>query len=222
MTCRDIGFVHPVTNDKPDYSKSIACPDCTAQRIADMAEHTALGLSGIPIPRQKNTFGTYKVNDNNRDAFQACRDLSSGKTPWALLMIYGVHGNGKTHLSYAACIEAIANKMLSARFENIAQLLGRMQSAMRDGEQGSEYYINQCEKSEFLALDDWGAYKESDWRNEVLERIINHRYENNLPTIVTTNINPQLLSGKIKSIFSDRERCKVVHNKDVDNRRKGI
>jgi DNA replication protein DnaC len=47
--------------------------------------------------------------------------------------------------------------------------------------------INKAETAPILILDDLGAEKISDWVREQLYIIINRRYENMLPTIVTTN-----------------------------------
>ena len=48
-----------------------------------------------------------------------------------------------------------------------------------------------------LILDDLGAEKPSDWVKEQLYVIINRRYENMLPTIITTNCTMNELKDRI-------------------------
>ena len=45
-------------------------------------------------------------------------------------------------------------------------------------------------------LDDLGKEKTSDWVNEILYSIINYRYENLLPMIITSNLTISQLSKK--------------------------
>ena len=39
-----------------------------------------------------------------------------------------------------------------------------------------------------LVIDDLGKEKKSDWTRQTLFDVINHRYEHQLPTIITTNL----------------------------------
>lgn len=50
--------------------------------------------------------------------------------------------------------------------------------------------IGEAEKAHVLVLDDWGAAYEHAWPLSELEGIIDRRWEERLPTIVTTNMNP--------------------------------
>jgi DNA replication protein DnaC len=45
-----------------------------------------------------------------------------------------------------------------------------------------------------LVLDDLGAAKNSEWVEEINYRLINHRYQEKLPTIITSNLTPKTLS----------------------------
>jgi DNA replication protein DnaC len=43
-------------------------------------------------------------------------------------------------------------------------------------------------RSPLLLLDDLGAAKQSPWTEELTYRLVNHRYNQLLPTLVTTNL----------------------------------
>lgn len=88
--------------------------------------------------------------------------------------------------------------------------------------------IKLYEKVDLLIIDDLGKEKPSEWGLEKLFTVINSRYENNLPVIITTNydqnslINRLSISGEIKiakSIISRLyEMCYLVKIEDRDHR----
>ena len=54
-----------------------------------------------------------------------------------------------------------------------------------------------------LILDDLGAHNSTPWAQEKLFQIINHRYNNRLPTVVTTNQRLEELDPRIASRLAD-------------------
>jgi DNA replication protein DnaC len=52
--------------------------------------------------------------------------------------------------------------------------------------------LEQLERAEVLVVDDWGLPYESDWVLAQLDRLIDRRWSRLLPTIVTTNLTPEL------------------------------
>lgn len=59
--------------------------------------------------------------------------------------------------------------------------------------------IDKYKKCHLLVFDDFGTVIPSDWIYQVMYLIINYRYENNLLTIFTSNLNLQ----KLQTLFSD-------------------
>ena len=56
--------------------------------------------------------------------------------------------------------------------------------------------VDQVKKAEILILDDIGAEQMSAWvRDEVLQVILQHRMQENLPTFFTSNFNLEELEG---------------------------
>lgn len=88
--------------------------------------------------------------------------------------------------------------------------------------------IKLYEKVDLLIIDDLGKEKPSEWGLEKLFTIINSRYENNLPVIITTNYNQNSLAERLslngeietaKSIISRLyEMCYLVKINDIDHR----
>ena len=58
--------------------------------------------------------------------------------------------------------------------------------------------------SYILILDDLGAIHSTDWRKEVAFDIIDKRYKDILPTVITTNIFPSDLDGYYGKRVADR------------------
>jgi DNA replication protein DnaC len=48
-----------------------------------------------------------------------------------------------------------------------------------------------------LVIDDLGAEKSSEWAREILYLIIDKRYSDLLPTIITSNLSPKELAEKL-------------------------
>jgi len=63
-----------------------------------------------------------------------------------------------------------------------------------------------------LLLDDLAAQRDTAFTEEQLFRLINHRYENELPTIFTTNAAPKKIGAQLGERIADRltEMCDIV------------
>jgi DNA replication protein DnaC len=71
---------------------------------------------------------------------------------------------------------------------------------------GCEDPMIRAQKCELLLLDDLGGREKlSEWKLETLTEIVNERYENLLPTIVTSNLHP-----------SDADLMKLVEGRILD------
>jgi hypothetical protein len=57
-----------------------------------------------------------------------------------------------------------------------------------------------------LVLDDLGVEDASDRTNATLDDLINHRFENALPTVVTTNLSPKQFEARYGARIRDRVR----------------
>ena len=107
------------------------------------------------------------------------------ENPDGWLVLTGPSGSGKTHLAAAVanrCIERQQNTF----FIMVADLLDHLRAAYSpSSEIGYDELFEQVRNAPVLVLDDLGAHSSTPWAQEKLFQVINHRYNNELPTVVT-------------------------------------
>lgn len=81
--------------------------------------------------------------------------------------------------------------------------------------------IRDCQRAGLLVIDDIGAEKPSEWTQERVYSVIDHRYAQCLPLIVTSNLPPKELAAQIGDRAASRlaEMCKVVAMTGTDRRK---
>lgn len=113
--------------------------------------------------------------------------------PWLLLV--GDLGVGKTGLQIGLIKKALADGR-TALFRPSVELLSDIRATYRtrDGSTDDESdLLNACKGADVLALDDLGSERATGWAQDRLYEIINARYNERRPTILTTNTGPEEL-----------------------------
>ena len=130
------------------------------------------------------------------------------------LILWGEPGNGKSLL--AACVNNEVRKLgHSTIFVSMPDLLKKIKNTFNSGNKESEAEIlGALDKCKLLIIDDLGAEKTSDWVEELIFTIIDNRYRKKKPILITSNLDPRMLSQKIGSRSTDRilEMCIEIKN----------
>ena len=118
---------------------------------------------------------------------------------------YPGNGTGKTHLS-AAIAHRILDRCESLPFPRIHwvnqhELFARLKATMNYTPEEKKYrqtyddIIHECFHCNLLIVDDVGKERPKDlaFTQSVMLAIINYRYNNNYPMVITANLNPTLL-----------------------------
>ncbi|QHC26357.1 ATP-binding protein [Streptomyces sp. GS7] len=104
------------------------------------------------------------------------------------LLLTGLTGTGKTHEAYGALRRIAAGG--PDRYElvamNSADMYGHLRPTKEVG--AMEDRLRRLSQVQYLLLDDLGTTKVSEWTEEITYRLINHRYNHCLPTIITSNL----------------------------------
>ena len=101
--------------------------------------------------------------------------------------IYGRPGNGKSHLA-AALVNEVVQRGYAAVFIEVPDLFSQIKATYGyDGEGSEEDIMRSLTSCDLLVLDDAGAEKPTEWVQEKFYQIINARYKNRKPVVITTN-----------------------------------
>lgn len=168
------------------------------KRVNDLFDQSQLGERF-----RQRTFENFIVTDQNQQsyetAFKYARDFEKYKKEGLGLIFSGGYGSGKTHLA-AAIATNLLNKSIPVVFGNTISLLGKVKQAYDDEIRESEYQVlDLYSRVPLLVIDDLGKERPGEWVLEKLYFIINNRYENNLPVIITTNYQIDQLPEKLST-----------------------
>ncbi len=148
---------------------------------------------------ESRTFKNFQVNDKNRGAYettkQYAREFSKYKRNGTGLLLTGSYGTGKTHLAAAICHELIRGNHQPI-FGTMISLLGNIKATYGDeyAEETEQQILNKYINCDLLIIDDLGKERPTEWALEQLYYVINSRYEDCKPIVITTNYADKLVS----------------------------
>jgi len=196
--CNGLGYVYvDVPLGHRFFGKAVPCvcrrDEELARRAKSLRSRSGLGESA----RLQWTFHSFepakaiptegvKTEDYLRKAKWRCQKFA--RIPEGWLMLLGGVGTGKTHLAVATLNELL-NNGFPAFFATVPGLLDQLRAGYNDGTYDELWtWIRQVR---VLILDDLGAHHATDWAAERMYELVNYRYANLLPMIVTTNQIPE-------------------------------
>lgn len=174
-------------------------------------------LNGIPERFQKCSFENFQGNSK---AVKGCQKHDMRKS----LYIVGGAGRGKTHLIAAQARELVKAQNYNFYFISAARLFDLLAGAAfnHDDREGTEYEIlKRCTNVGILFLDDLGQHGASKWIISKLYLIIDQRYSNDRPTIVTSNYGLKEIQSRLGEPISSRlSESRIVRLNGADYRAK--
>jgi DNA replication protein DnaC len=178
------------------------------ERDRERERSRLLGQSGMGERFRQRTFETFKTPtaeltkirgtaEEYAKDFERKLPKKGGEIGRNGLFISGGIGAGKTHIA-----AAIANFLLEKGTGVICmterELFWRIRQTYSAADGDSEgAVLDAYKRVPLLIIDDLGKEKPSDWTIATLYSIIDGRYENGKPVIITTNYTPAALIGRL-------------------------
>lgn len=186
-----------------------------------------LKASKIPVRYKKCKFSNFQTETVTQlKALKECKEFFYS-FPFVEngLLLYGPPGTGKTHLAVATLRNVILYKGINALFCDFRNLLIDIKSTF-ETRQSSTEILEAALKVPLLVLDDIGAERNTDWAKDILSTIVNYRYVNSLPTVITTNLRfDRSTDDSFATKFDGRtesriyEMCKILRVDGNDKRK---
>lgn len=173
-----------------------------------------LGESGIKKRFLSRTFENYKITPENRKAYNAAKEYADNfeyneKTGKGIYF-EGTNGTGKTHLAVAISLQLI-NKGVPVICKSSIDLLADVKKAYDDASSISENaVIDIYRKVDLLIIDDLGKEQCTPWTVSTLYAILDYRYEDMKPTIITTNYNEEMLIKRLTPQGGDSLNAEAI------------
>ena len=166
-------------------------------------------------PRGRKGLGEMQANSLEM-AFNQAYHYAKSLNGWLLLR--GGYGCGKTHL--VAAISNYAVEMgVPTLFLTVPDLLDMLRFSYDSTDTSFENRFYEIRNASLLVLDDFGTQNATGWAQEKLFQIINYRYINKLPLVITTNLSPDDIEARFRSRLADRELVTDVRINAPDYRR---
>ncbi len=223
--CGGLGYLRrDLPIDHPDFGKLEVCT-CRLGEVRQQIHRRLFALSNLQSlehltfenfqPRGRVGLGPWQ-SDSLERAYNQASQFSQKLSGWLLLQ--GGYGCGKTHLA-----AAIANFAVSlgvpTLFITVPDLLDALRFAYNDPESTFEERFEEIRTAPLLVMDDFGTQNATAWAQEKLFQILNYRYINRLPLVVTTNLLLEQIEPRIRSRLEDPELVTPVYIHATDFRR---
>ena len=197
-------FTADVPAGHPEFGQVVTC-DCQVERrdgerSARLLRYSNLGhLTRFTFESLDPEGHAHEPESRRlfRAAFDAAIAYASDVDGW--LAFTGPNGSGKTHLA-----AAIANRCIERGqpvfFVHVPDLLDHLRAGFDpEGEFSYVELFDQVRNTPLLILDGLGSQSATPWAQEKLQQILNHRFNTELPTVVTTSVSLQELDPYIRA-----------------------
>lgn len=172
----------------------------SAIRSEDATPVRLLEKAGVGRRMLGCSFENYKA-DLNPSAYQMAEEYAEqiDKRTGENLILCGITGSGKTHLAVSVLRYAASKFGMEAAFVTGVDLIEMLRANQDD-----EELVNKYKNVPILVIDDYGREKLTEWVEKTLFRIFNHRYNEMLPTIITSNLTAKNLQEEISEGLARR------------------
>ncbi|MBE9525274.1 MAG: ATP-binding protein [Chloroflexi bacterium] len=225
--CAGVGYFHlDLPLGHPDFGQLQVCP-CRQGDLTRQAHQRLFAMSNLDELQHLN-FENFKSRGRTGSgpieaqsleaAYESSQQFARTLDGW--LVLQGSFGCGKTHLA-AAIANMVVDLGIPTLFITVPDLLDFLRFSYDDPESTFEQRFEEIRNVPLLIMDDFGTQNATNWAQEKLFQIMNFRYINKLPMIITTNLMMAEIEPRILSRLSDTEFVRTLRILATDYRRPG-
>ena len=227
MKCNFCGKIYNIldVDSMPCVSEGMCSDDCynkykfekTKKYLLENIE-MVMKKAGIPSRFSNASFETVDVSNkqiseivNKVKKCDLMKIRKEEKDPFVLL--YGPPGTGKT--LFASCLfrlHIVNFHGWTFKFISVPQLMLEIRDTFSTKSSSELDIIEKYTKPHLICLDDIGAQKNSEFSSECLYALVDSRYGERKPTIITTNLSPSELPASIGSRLASRILSGIIIN----------
>ena len=200
----------------PDFGRATPCrcrqdEDLQPSRVESLLRYSNLGaLSRLTFAATRPDGPTSDVAARRMFADALPQAAAYAENPEGWLVLTGPSGSGKTQLA-AAIANRCVERQQTVFFIMVADLLDHLRAAYSpSSEIAYDELFEQVRNVPVLVLDDLGAHSSTPWAQEKLFQVINHRYNNTLPTVVTVRGPLTRLDDSVRTRMQSEDRSTVL------------
>ena len=208
----------------PEFGKATPCQcrqseDTLPSRMEALRRYSNLGaLARLTFAATRSEGPLADVAARRMFAEALPQAAAYAENPEGWLVLTGPSGSGKTHLA-----ASIANRCIERQQTTfiimVADLLDHLRAAYSpNSELAYDELFEQVRNVPVLVLDDLGAHSSTPWAQEKLFQIINHRYNNALPTVVTIRGPLARLDESLRTRLDAEGRSRLVQLGHLNSR----
>jgi DNA replication protein DnaC len=175
---------------------------------------------------RKMTFASFETETEKQAAILAKAEtfanaIKIGDAPEGI-GFFSPPGLGKTHLG-VAILQEIAHPDISVEICAVPKFLAQIRARFSPGSHGDPNEIlKRCQNADVLLIDDLGAERETEWAIETLYLLIDHRWNDEKPTIVTSNLSATDFLARAEGKFSKNYGDDPVYSARIYSRLRGM
>ncbi len=214
--CNGRGWISPAVDVGHADFGAIAPCQCQESRLEDEQRDRLIAYSNLGhLTRFRfDNLNPDGLSDSDfaksqfRKAYDVARVFANEPRGW--LTFTGPNGAGKTHLAAAIANHCVDNSRM-VFFSHAPDLLDHLRSSFGPASEISySDLFEQVKATPLLVLDGLGSQSPTPWAEEKLRQIFNHRFNAELPTIVTTAVPLIGLDPYIATRLTTRNLGRVV------------